>query len=98
MDAIKEEPDSKSETDECQVNEATEPFAFAAVKVEVKVEPQEVVEVKVEPDIEVGFQEYHADVNAVRGTVENEARLMSITEGLLSMKHASCALWRDCRA
>jgi hypothetical protein len=49
MDAIKEEPDSEGETDESQVpqvngqestaevNEATEPFAFAAVKVEVKV-------------------------------------------------------------
>jgi hypothetical protein len=46
MDAIKKEPDSEGETDESQVNgteiavgrnEATEPFAFAAVKVEVKV-------------------------------------------------------------
>lgn len=37
MDVIKEEPDSEGETDESEVNEATEPFAFAAVKVEVKV-------------------------------------------------------------
>jgi hypothetical protein len=49
MDAIKEEPDSEGETDESQVNgqesaagvnESTEPFAFAAVKVEVKVRAQ----------------------------------------------------------
>lgn len=37
MNAIKEEPDSEGETDESQVNKGTEPFAFAAVKVEVKV-------------------------------------------------------------
>jgi hypothetical protein len=46
MDAIKEEPESEGESYESQVNgeesaakedAATEPFAFAAVKVEVKV-------------------------------------------------------------
>ncbi|XP_023725970.1 uncharacterized protein LOC111874586 isoform X3 [Cryptotermes secundus] len=100
MDAIKEEPDSKSETDECQVNEATEPFAFAAVKVEVKVEPQEVVEVKVEPDIEVGFQEYHADVNAVRLMIpwmlqkisivtDIDNHLMTVEGGTLERPHTS---------
>jgi hypothetical protein len=52
MNVIKEEPDSESETYESQVhgqgrqegaaegNNATEPFAFAAVKVEVKVRKQ----------------------------------------------------------
>jgi hypothetical protein len=46
MDVIKEEPDSECETYDSQANDqedaaegnnATEPFAFAAVKVEVKV-------------------------------------------------------------
>nr|AGM32257.1 hypothetical protein [Coptotermes formosanus] len=72
MDEVKAEPDSEGEIQDSQLikqesptEEVPEPFAFAAVKIEAEVDTDEAVEVKVEPDIEVDFEEYHVDVNAV---------------------------------
>jgi hypothetical protein len=80
MDAIKVEPDSGGKTTESHVNDQEsdcqedgicQPFAFAEVKVEVELDPQELVEVKVEPDIEVNCEDQKVDAD-IEGNFEDQ--------------------------
>lgn len=46
-------------------------LAFADVKVEVELDPQELVEVKVEPDVEVKYEDQKADAD-IEGNFEDQ--------------------------